>query len=242
MKKLSSQLLKEIEDSKDLPPLLKNDILEFVSYMLGIRGIIKAARAHVFHTRFITPAELEVNQPALIKSLLGYDESEKPDYSFDDFFSSIHPEDIADFSNMMDGFYKNKCSSYSGIFRFMNKSGDYMWLFGRAYYTGIDEMTGKPKISGIAIEICDTFNTPAQLDLLNKKILQKKFKEFADRFTPLELKVVKLIGDGFTCNEIAGKLNISESYLNSTKTNLFNKTGAKNSAHLVKIFCNFGLM
>jgi len=62
--------------------------------------------------------------------------------------------------------------------------------------------------------------------------------EISDR----ELEVLNLIGEGFTNNEIADKLFLSKRTVEGHRQNLIDKTGAKNSASLIKYAVLNGLI
>jgi len=62
--------------------------------------------------------------------------------------------------------------------------------------------------------------------------------EMSDR----ELEVLYLIGEGFTNNEIADKLFLSKRTVEGHRQNLIDKTGAKNSASLIKYAVLNGLI
>ena len=57
-----------------------------------------------------------------------------------------------------------------------------------------------------------------------------------------EIEVLKLIGDGLTNKEIGDKLYISDRTVDSHRRNLLQKTGAKNSAELVKYAFTKGII
>jgi len=68
---------------------------------------------------------------------------------------------------------------------------------------------------------------------------QKKYKpEISDR----EKEVLELIVQEFTTNEIAEKLFISQNTVESHRRHLLEKLGARNSAGLVRITMEFGLL
>jgi DNA-binding CsgD family transcriptional regulator len=55
-------------------------------------------------------------------------------------------------------------------------------------------------------------------------------------FTPRELQVVKLLGEGFIAKEIAAQLHVSVETVITHRKNMIQKTGTKNTAGLV-VFC-----
>jgi DNA-binding NarL/FixJ family response regulator len=68
-----------------------------------------------------------------------------------------------------------------------------------------------------------------------KAILENKGEDGVPLLTRREQEVLKLISDGLTNNEIAGKMFISPLTVDSHRKNLLTKLGAKNTASLVKI-------
>ena len=177
MKSSINRILREIEESKDLEPDIKNDIREFINSTISIENNINTAKALVFKTQFTSAFEMPINTPSFFTKILGYDESEKPDFTYQDFFDSLHPDDIPEFRKMMDYFIQNKGDTYSGVFRLMHKSGEYIWIYGKAILDSKDEETQKPIISGILIEFYDRNNTPHQLEALNKEFIKHKIRQ-----------------------------------------------------------------
>ena len=168
-----NKILKDIEESNDLEPVVKKDIIEFINSTVSIENYINTAKALVFKTQFISAFEMPINTPSFFTRILGYDES---DFTYKDFFSSLHPDDIPEFRKMMDYFIQDKGTTYSGVFRLMHKSGEYIWIYGKAFLDSKDDKTQKPIISGILIEFYDKNNTPHQLEALNKEFLKNKNK------------------------------------------------------------------
>jgi hypothetical protein len=177
MKNSINKILKDLEESKDLESEIKNDIIEFINSTKSIENNINTAKALVFKTQFISAFEMPINTPSFFTRILGYEESEKPDFTYQDFFNSLHPDDIPEFRKMMDYFIQNKGDTYSGVFRLKHKSGDYIWIYGKAFLDSKDEKTEKPVISGILIEFYDKNNTPHQLEALNKEFMKNKNKQ-----------------------------------------------------------------
>jgi DNA-binding NarL/FixJ family response regulator len=60
--------------------------------------------------------------------------------------------------------------------------------------------------------------------------------------SPREIEVLKLIGEGFTNREIAGKLFISPLTVDSHRKNLILKMGVRNTASLIKIASMNGII
>jgi hypothetical protein len=176
MKLPSNRLQREIEESKDLSPSVKKDIIDFINSTKGIENSIKTAKALVFRTRFISAFEMPINTPSFFINLLGYNENEKSDFSWTDFFNSLHPEDTVEFRKMMDYFINNKGGVYSGVFRMRHKSGEYIWIYGKAVRENSDDSNEKPLITGILIDFFDKNNTPHQLEALNKDFIRLKNK------------------------------------------------------------------
>ncbi len=79
------------------------------------------------------------------------------------------------------------------------------------------------------------------LGLLSKGSLEK-LEEKNIKFTNRELEVLQLICDGFTNQEIAEKLFISQRTVDSHRANLLAKTNASNTAGLVIFAVKFGLV
>ena len=242
MKIIARQLIEEIKACKELPEAMKRLLIDFVRMMSNMEDAIKAVSAVSFHSSFINDSELEINNPSYFTKLLGYEAEDKHSFTFDDFMRHLHAEDVPYFRQMMSYFCNNKGSYYSGVFRMKHSSGGTVWLFGRAYMAGMDEMTGKPVISGVLIEFCDKFYTPEQLDMLNKKFLHLKTESMLHMLTHHEICVAELLSHGLTSEEIAEKLNISPSTVNIHKNNLFHKTETKNSAHLMRFLFTRGLL
>lgn len=74
--------------------------------------------------------------------------------------------------------------------------------------------------------------------VLNGEQVFTKFPELSSNdnsvLTPRELEVIELIVNGLTSNQIAESLNLSHYTIETHRKNIVRKTGAKNSASLVK--------
>jgi len=60
------------------------------------------------------------------------------------------------------------------------------------------------------------------------------------KLTKREKQVLKLISEGLTSEEIAKKLKISQRTVDAHRANAMQRTGAKNSAHLVAMSIKSG--
>lgn len=88
-------------------------------------------------------------------------------------------------------------------------------------------MKGKRYLSSnLCISILERFNT--QLNILSQKMNTEI------NFSEREINVLKLIADGLTNQEIADKLYLSRRTVESQREALISKTGAKNSASLIR--------
>lgn len=76
-----------------------------------------------------------------------------------------------------------------------------------------------------------------ELDVEDNKLFKnfKPFMTFLDDipFTPRELEIIKLMGEGFSTQEIADYLDISFLTVNTHRKNILKKTSSKNTTELV---------
>lgn len=78
--------------------------------------------------------------------------------------------------------------------------------------------------------------------LLNDSLGQHSSNQFIPKLTSREKEIVELVSQEFTTEEIAEKLFISSKTVESHKSNLFQKLGVKNSAGLVRVAFEKGLI
>ncbi|SMC36946.1 response regulator [Moheibacter sediminis] len=78
--------------------------------------------------------------------------------------------------------------------------------------------------------------------LLNDSLGQHSHNQFIPKLTSREKEIVELVSQEFTTEEIAEKLFISTKTVESHKSNLFQKLGVKNSAGLVRVAFEKGLI
>jgi DNA-binding NarL/FixJ family response regulator len=71
-------------------------------------------------------------------------------------------------------------------------------------------------------------------DFVNESEMVRKQDLCSTSFTKRELQVLKLTTQGYSNIEVAKFLNVSIKYIEAVKSKLFDKTGATNSAGLVK--------
>lgn len=76
-----------------------------------------------------------------------------------------------------------------------------------------------------------------ELDIENHELFEN-FKPFVTHlddipFTSRELEIIKLLGEGFTMNEIASHLNIAFETVNTHRKNILNKSDSKNVTEMV---------
>ncbi|MEL6670909.1 MAG: response regulator transcription factor [Bacteroidota bacterium] len=91
----------------------------------------------------------------------------------------------------------------------------------------------------------ETFMSQAVTQLMMAHMLQQEKKQaraFIPRLTRREKEVLKLIAEGMTNPEIATHLHISVKTVESHRTNLLDKLDARNSAALVRIAMEKGLV
>jgi DNA-binding NarL/FixJ family response regulator len=60
--------------------------------------------------------------------------------------------------------------------------------------------------------------------------------------TPREIEIITMLSEGFTTHEISDRINISEKTVERHKSNLLKKLHLRNTAHLVRIACENGLL
>lgn len=74
------------------------------------------------------------------------------------------------------------------------------------------------------------------------KLLQKSRNEQRPILTRRELEILQLIADGYTNNEIAGKLFISATTVDTHRKNLLEKLSSRNTAMLVRVAIQMGFL
>jgi DNA-binding CsgD family transcriptional regulator len=241
MKRLSSDIGKELEECKREICILRQSLEEKENRLKNFENLIKDLDALVFSTYFVSPAELCIKHPEYYLKLLGYNKEEKQDFDFKDFIKCLHPVDTEAFSRIMDILYNKREKCFSGIFRMRHREGNYLWMYGHIMFSGTDEMTGNASVKGIIKVFCPKFYANQQIEALNKELLRLKTKDLSHMLTLHELTIARYIADGMQHDDITKKLNISLSTLKTIKSIMFDKTGSKNSPNLVKFLYTHGL-
>lgn len=78
-------------------------------------------------------------------------------------------------------------------------------------------------------------------DLLAHELVAPKAPQLHERLTDRETQVLVLLAHGLTVKQVAGKLAISNSSVNTYRARLFTKMGLKTNAELIRYALKYGL-
>lgn len=195
-----------------------------------------------------------------IQTILGYPPSFLK--TLKDIFSLIHPEDhdfVLAFSKKSISFSREITTkklvqidpysiSFSIDHRMRKSDGNYIRLdrqtscaktdrkgnmvYAIAVYTDISHQKHKQYIS------CSCSGD--ELGLFSVDDIRKNY--FRNKFTPREIEIIKMLADGMEGREIGDKLCISTHTVTSHRKAILKKTGASNSAELVKYAIENGII
>lgn len=104
--------------------------------------------------------------------MAGYEPNEFP-HEFSEWKKRVHPDDLAPAQKALQQYMGENAESYSAEFRFMTKSGDWMWILTKGEITGRDENGNPIRFTGLHIDISQI------------KGAEKAFKEERDFSTSL---------------------------------------------------------
>ncbi len=164
-----------------------------------------------------------------IKSCLGYDPFKYGHDSFEFHPECLHPQDAVIMSERQDFFAKSLPGSWQGLFRVRQSNNKWTWIYS---HIAISNHSGL-RLNGIYYCGINGMQSPLQLNLLSQQLNENVNREKIALLSHQELKIVKLIAEGLTYNEIAAHLFISPQTVNRHKKNILNKLGFKNTAALV---------
>lgn len=135
-----------------------------------------------------------------------------------------------------------KAKDWVGMYRMPDIHGNMLWVL---YTSSIISWTkdGVPKeILCVAINIKEEFDTGLSFnDFVNSRQRQQ-YKALLATLTKREMEVLKLIAVGDAQKEIADKLKIAPSTVESHKARLFKKLQARSSVELARIAVISGIL
>lgn len=218
------------------------DLAAYKKYIDSQNEMLDFKDTIIYMTQFIAPDEIIISHPDFFRNALEFEGDEKKDFCFDDFLRRLHPEELPLFKQFLNDIFNFRTKGTTGLFRLLNKKGDYVWFFGSASVIGIDEMTDFPVLNGFIRYLKITSENIPELSIFIKSLKRYVYRDELDKLSLTEKKIGIMISDGLKNVEIAKNLNISINTLNHYKKNLFIKTNTRNAASLTRYFWKTGLI
>lgn len=173
----------------------------------------------------------------------------------------IQPEDFARQPKLFKDFFnlyftipvtERKKYTFCNDFRCLGKDGKYRWLLQEVRFLETSS-NGEPQLSVSTYTDITLIKTNYNLNLYvgrynSQGLYQIKTHLFYPhvhkglKLSDKELKILKLISEGFLSKHIAEKLNISFNTVNTHRRNMLKKTGTKTSSELVKLARDHGII
>ncbi|HKL03608.1 MAG TPA: LuxR C-terminal-related transcriptional regulator [Cryomorphaceae bacterium] len=181
-----------------------------------------------------------------IKELLGYSDKE---FTYDSLFSAIHPDDYPDVKRIVGSTLQvfaqkglARSSAFFLTYRMRKKDGSYIHVQRtsgvcslqanktlRGHFSIIEDISYQYPSAGVRwlwhLPGCD-------VNELRKEVSNSVFDELTIR----EMEVLLELRQGQTSEDIAKRLNISVSTVNSHRQNIILKSGAKSTVEAVQSF------
>jgi PAS domain S-box-containing protein len=149
-----------------------------------------------------------------------------------------HPDDITEIPNIIDYFKNNKGEKHTTLFRVKHKNGSWVYFITtRSFYKNDTRY-----VVSVSTNLTDDINCGLMFHEFNKIRIANKNKEIIKLFTTREKEIILLISHGFTNDMIAKKLFISVKTVDCHRTNILRKTKLHNSAELINLAKEIGLV
>jgi DNA-binding CsgD family transcriptional regulator len=139
----------------------------------------------------------------------------------------------------------NEKSLYQYIltFRFLNNNGYYIWMYNRIMFISHDD-EGKPWIMVSLLSSMKHFKANDNISFTRLKFnrgkgiyetqeSQELEPEYLDILSSTDLKILKLLAEGFNNRQIAERLNYTEHTIKAYRKKMLKKTWCNNTAELL---------
>lgn len=152
-----------------------------------------------------------------------------------------HPKDREVIKDRFDLLKSGRISCWSGFYRLKHIEQKWTWVYSRLAAIR-SKTSGKPeKVSGIMMATAAGPGMVKQLDVMFMEAKRFIHSEKLKKLTPREIVVIRLIVEGDSYTEIAGKLSIQPDTVNRHRKNILQKLGLNNIAMLVCFAKEVGL-
>ena len=178
--------------------------------------------------------------------VLGFNNKELEQFSIQDFFNRIHPDDLQAVTQCHEFMGSTDDPSHHRFvlfYRFKKKTGEYAHI--RDERLAIENTNGKYIYFAICKNTEDKFYH-VKLDVYryNKgnsvKIYSYNPRQSEQMMTPRQNEIIRLITQGFSTQEIADRLHVSINTIKNHKQILFRKVNVKSSVELVNFATRLG--
>lgn len=152
-----------------------------------------------------------------------------------------HPDDREYILQLKKFLEVNKKGTFTGIYRFRNARGKYLW-----FHTSASIFRRVPdedifEVIAVSMVFSDQLNYHKNLKTFSQEQLQDINHKHISKITKREQQVVKYFAKGFKTREIAELLGLSFHTINNHRKNILNKLELKNLAALVNFAVENGL-
>ena len=165
--------------------------------------------------------------------MLGYSEDEVKINVMEFAEKYYHPDDKPLMKEIIEYFYKNNGSFWSGMYRIKHKQGYWVWVFSKISVFERDEEGNVEKLIGIVTDHTQKLKTDRQLNEFFKEYMRLKNHTRISMLTKREKELLPYFAKGFLNKEIAEKMHIAECTVKTHKQHIMQKLKIKHSAELI---------
>jgi DNA-binding CsgD family transcriptional regulator len=244
--------------------LLKERSSEVIEHFQPIRHVSAHLASVTFLLDYSTMQYLHVGESC--SNIMGYTANYLMETGLEHYLSNWHPDDffvinkivfpsnLAFLKTIALDEYPEYIFSYN--YRLKNPKGEYVILLQRFSYVAGDALGQLAGMIGVAFDIThyksDTTIVqtiekciPTQDGILNELVYKKVHPvlSYEDKsLSKKENEILKLIADGLSSKQIAGKMQLSVNTINNHRRNMLQKTGCKSSSELINYAMKHGLI
>ena len=175
--------------------------------------------------------------------LTGYTLKEAAAMGVDYFQNAYHDEDKQIFLESKKNLYDNMGSSnWQGVYRIHTKDNRRLWIFSVGKVLKYDKKKRPWLALGIGINITEKIKNEMNFIALMQENLALKHQTIRKLLSSREKEILKQLTYGYNSKKIADNLCLSKHTIETHRKNILKKTELKNTAELIKLAANSGLV
>lgn len=224
------------------PPTVAISQQEYQEFLFYKRFISRMNAA--MYVMDLSPYRLSwISDNDTVKRTLGMDGQEVMDKG-DYIMASLleNPDFSESVTVVLDKFKDDPDINWAGVYRIKDAEGNPRWALYSASTLEKNEEGVATKASVVAFPLVDVFNTPETLRELQGYIKEKINIKEVESLTLRQKKILTLLGNGKSRNEIAEALGISIYTVDDHKKAIYKKFDCSTSAGIVKLAQRLGLV